>query len=598
MRKIKLMPNDYILKKAPDVSWLKWFQMLWNDFEWPVVILLGVISIILGTVGFFLYNTDVGQSDTLSLFWNNLYLSLQLFSMQVSFDAPKAKDISLALQIARFLSPGLTVYTLSQAFIEVFRKQLELFQLVRSENHVVLCGLGSKGLLLVKDLRKEKQSVVIIEQQSNNPYLELCRELGVVVIIGDALDSKILLKAGVRQAKRLIAVCGDDGTNVQVAAQARKLVEGHRKDRLICNIHIVDRYLRSVLKQKEFTSEKLSAFRIELFNVYDVGARVLLRETFNVNQAKAPHLLVIGLGDLGENIVVHAARAWCLGNRNAKEKLNISVLDPDAERKVEMLRILFPLLKDVCEFHTQEYQPSWPELQTALFPFVDPKFLITHAYVCFDDTLLGMQAGFYLLQMLHHQGVQVMIRMNDDSGLANILRETINPDLENLTAFGLLENTCRVGLLHDGSHVARAIHEDYLAREKEKGTKNNPNIVPWNDLAEDIKESNRRQADHIGVKLAAVGCAMEPWREYGKEKFTFKPEEIFKMAKMEHERWRKEKLWENWKYGAERKDARKIHPDLVEWGKLTDDAREKDLATVKLIPILLARAGFQIYRLD
>jgi hypothetical protein len=569
--------------------------MLEDDFEWLIVFFFGAISLVLGTFGFYHYAAQ--QNDGLSAFLNNLYLSLQLFSMQVSFDAPKDIPIPFSLQIARFLSPGLAAYALYQAFKEVFKHQLELFRLVRSRNHVVLCGLGSKGLLLAKDLRKAKQSVVIIEQESNNPYLELCRELGAIVIIGDALDSGILLKAGVRQAKRLIAVCGDDGTNVQVAAQARKLVEGHRKDRLICNIHIVDGYLRSVLKQKEFTTEKLSAFRIELFNVYDVGARVLLRETFNVNEAKAPHLLVIGLADLGENIVVHAARAWCLGDQNVKEKLSISVVDPDAKIKVATLQILFPLLKDVCEFRIQEYQPSWPELQTALFPFVDPKFLITHAYVCFDDTLLGMQAGFYLLQMLHHQGVQVMIRMNDDSGLANILRETINPDLKNLTAFGLLENTCRVGLLHDGSHVARAIHEDYLAREKEKGTKNNPNVVPWNDLAEDIKESNRRQADHIGVKLAAIGCAMEPWSEYGKEKFPFKPEEIFKMAKMEHERWRKEKLWEGWRLGA-RNDNRKIHPDLVEWSELSPDAQEKDLATVKLIPILLARAGFQIYRIE
>ena len=33
------------------------------------------------------------------------------------------------------------------------------------------------------------------------------------------------------------------------------------------------------------------------------------------------------------------------------------------------------------------------------------------------------------------------------------------------------------------------------------------------------------------------------------------------------------------------------------WDALTENAKQKDLSTVKLIPTLLARAGFQIYRI-
>ena len=75
-----------------------------------------------------------------------------------------------------------------------------------------------------------------------------------------------------------------------------------------------------------------------------------------------------------------------------------------------------------------------------------------------------------------------------------------------------------------------------------------------------MRESNRRQADHIGAKLAAIGCGIKPWRKYGKEKYTFKPEEVFKMAKMEHERWCWEKKQQGWKYDEKRDDARKLHP--------------------------------------
>jgi len=99
------------------------------------------------------------------------------------------------------------------------------------------------------------------------------------------------------------------------------------------------------------------------------------------------------------------------------------------------------------------------------------------------------------------------------------------------------------------------------------------------------------------MKLAALGYGIKPWREYGGEKFKFKNEEIFKLAKMEHKRWRDEKDQEGWKYGEKRDDIKKIHPDLVNWESLSEDEKRKDIETVKLIPNLLARAGFQIYKL-
>ena len=90
---------------------------------------------------------------------------------------------------------------------------------------------------------------------------------------------------------------------------------------------------------------------------------------------------------------------------------------------------------------------------------------------------------------------------------------------------------------------------------------------------------------------------MEPWRDYGKEKFIFSADEIAKMSRMEHDRWCADRLRNGWKYGKIRNNARKLHPDLVSWEELNDDAKEKDILAVKLIPILLARAGFQIYRI-
>jgi hypothetical protein len=43
-------------------------------------------------------------------------------------------------------------------------------------------------------------------------------------------------------------------------------------------------------------------------------------------------------------------------------------------------------------------------------------------------------------------------------------------------------------------------------------------------------------------------------------------------------------------------NSRKLHPDLVDWGYLSEESREKDRSAVRAIPEHLAEAGLQIIR--
>jgi hypothetical protein len=51
--------------------------------------------------------------------------------------------------------------------------------------------------------------------------------------------------------------------------------------------------------------------------------------------------------------------------------------------------------------------------------------------------------------------------------------------------------------------LARAIHEEYVRDQMQKGESRatDRSLVPWKHLAENLKESNRSQAEHIGSKL-------------------------------------------------------------------------------------------------
>ncbi len=120
--------------------------------------------------------------------------------------------------------------------------------------------------------------------------------------------------------------------------------------------------------------------------------------------------------------------------------------------------------------------------------------------------------------------------------------------------------------------------------------------MPWEELAERYKESNRAQAAHIGAKLAAVSCDLAPLTDWDAESFEFSPDEVERLAIMEHDRFVDERVRDGWTVGP--KDAeRKISPYLVPWDELPEDIKEYDRVFVRGLPRFLARAGFQIVRL-
>jgi len=602
--------NKTVAGRPVDFSWRRRLWMLWDDIEWPVVLALGVVALLLGTFGFHQYYILTGEAYT----WLDcLYQSILLFPLNAGLLAAGV-PLPLSLQIARFLAPAVAAFAVIKAFMLISKEQLLLFRLVRMRDHVVVCGLGSKGMRYVKEFRNKNRDVVVVERDSTNPQLETCRELGAIIVAGDARDPVVLRKAGVERAQYLLAVSGEDGTNVEVAEQARRLAQGRQGKELNCSIHLTDSYLWTLLREREFSPDNDQRFRLDLFNIFDSGARMLLEEVFDRENTLDTqlHLLVVGLGDLGEALIVHAAQDWLLLGGGTHKRLPISVVDPQAEHKLEFLRLRFPLVESACRLMPHAYETAWPDFHNAEFIKPpgsgngNPSDPVTHAFICLDDTSHGIRVGYSLLKLLKNEQAQIMIRMTEDSGLAAFLREARDAEasLANLRAFGLLDRTCKADLLDDGTHgiLARVIHEDYVAQERSRGVMldKNPILVPWEKLPEEIRQSNRRQADHIAAKLSAIGCGVAPWREAGKEQFPFTQQDILTMARMEHERWRAEKETQGWRRAPDRDNERKLHPDLIPWDdpQLSPGSRAKTIQAVQRIPRLLAQAGFQVYRLS
>jgi hypothetical protein len=145
--------------------------------------------------------------------------------------------------------------------------------------------------------------------------------------------------------------------------------------------------------------------------------------------------------------------------------------------------------------------------------------------------------------------------------------------------------------------IARAIHEEFLANNKGNEEIKKETMVPWDKLTEDDKETNREQADDIPHKLNAVDCDFAPVKDKKPKMITFNKNELEIMARLEHERWVRQKFLQGYSYGEEKDKIKKTHPDLVEWEKLPEKEKQKDKDAVEAIPHLLATKGFEIYRL-
>ena len=142
--------------------------------------------------------------------------------------------------------------------------------------------------------------------------------------------------------------------------------------------------------------------------------------------------------------------------------------------------------------------------------------------------------------------------------------------------------------------LARKAHENYL-EEKENREFKDPALLPWDNLPDNLKQSNLEQIEFIADKLASAGLKI---RKIDKEHPTrfkgFSKDQILRMAEMEHARWNIERLKDGWRLGV--KDTeRKTSPYIIPWNELSDDIKKYDIDPVTDIPQFLDSVGYEIF---
>ena len=574
-----------------------------------VAVLVGSVAVA-GTLGFYFF--EFGPNPNVRSLFDAFWWSMVTITT-IGYGDVYPVTVGGRLFALFLMFTGIGLLSVSTAGFAAYLVRFDQIEQLRTwgiKNHVVISGLGRMGFLLAKAFRKAGHPVLVLERDAANLRIQACRNAGAIVLVANATDPEVLQRARLNHARHLLIVCGDDGTNAAVAAHAHDVV-GDRLEKLGCSVQVADPDLWDLLRSWGLATPP--SMRLAFFNVYDIGARAMLERVppfalempggpgASESVEAVPHLVVVGAGRFASQLIVQALRKWRARVGPGGPKLKLTLVDEDAIGRGEELRRRHHGLDEVAHVVTRSLGLKSLEFRRAAFLFDEqggPS--ATRVYVCVDDESAAVSATLMLLGHLRDRGVPVTVRVDQEEGLALLLREVKKREgFEHLEVFGLLEHACHPDLITRGDNevLARSLHDYYYRSQQVLGIDRttNPSVVPWDELPLDLRELNRNQADHIAAELDAIGCRIAPLLGIEAEPLALTDEEVERLAIVEHDRWLAERRAMGWTLGPRDKD-RRTNPNLLPWEQLGEDARTLTREMVRRMPESLGAAGFAVHR--
>ncbi len=493
-------------------------------------------------------------------------------------------------------------------FIAIFAEILFVWDKIREipirfyRDHIIICGVHEATEAFVQKFRSEHTKTVVIGNQESSSTPENIRKHGAVLLSGDPKDTAVLFRAHLKKARALLALTDSDGLNAEIALSAMRILKSRRGKPLPCILQISDPGLWNIVREQALLPAHSEAVRVDFYNGSALGARVLISTYFtpliNTWADRRPALLiVVGAGRLGEHIIIRACREWFANNTSATN-LQIALIDFHAIAIKERLIATYPRLRYVADIHPISVDVHSQEFQRAGFLKELEPVSSALVFICLRDDSAGLTAALTLQHHLIGKKADILVRMDHNPGIAQLVQGKQAGGIT-IHSYNSLSIASQTDLVFGGiiEILARAIHDQYrVTMSTHVHEHPNQTTVPWDSLPERLKESNRRQAEHIMEKIRAIGCDILPMTDWTAYEFSFAQNEIEYLAEMEHDRWMDAMREEGFSFGSIRNEQKKKHPRMVPYRDLPENEKNKDRETVRMIPHYLALIDFQIYR--
>ena len=561
---------------------------------WFILIGLYTISIIVGFVGFQHY-FKINQEDY--TIFRSIYRSLALFALE---GGDLSGIIPWELHIARISAPLTSISTLIIALFGIFGEQWNRFKISRKRDHIVIIGFGSKGKYIMDEGLKRGNKIVIIENDPLNANLGYINRPKCRLLKADATHITTLKKAKISRAKSVFLLMGDDTKQINTCLLIHEIIKESKRGKsepLYCVLHLQKQEFITTLRNHKLLHDIDDAFILKIFNVYENSARELFEEYppdgmgITLHSENYVQIIIFGFGQAGEALALQAALT---GHYINSKKTQVLIIDRLAKEKVPDFLERYPAYTDHCDLKYLALEANSPQLFQHLEEYLEDPQALTTMVLCFDNHTQNMLLGLQLESMKLDEtdkSLQIYIRTHDDESFASFP--------QNIKPYGLASKVCSREVVIDGDldRKAMAFHEHYLKKRKNVpgfGTKESD--VSWENLSQEYKDSNRKAADHMGVKMRGIGCEIV-CKDDSRPSATFSEEEIEKLSELEHKRWNAERSLAGWTYSKLRNDKIRKTPDLTSWDNLSIETREYDVNAVMSIPEVLATVGLKVVRL-
>ena len=172
-----------------------------------------------------------------------------------------------------------------------------------------------------------------------------------------------------------------------------------------------------LLRTHEFTASVNESFRLDIFNIYDEGAKQLFREfPFSAESSgstSVPHLLFVRFGDFAEQVIINAARKWSPYYEKTGQQMNISIIDPHVVIHIRKICHESSLIARLCDWESLEFDTNSIEFLKADFLFdEDKKPDVSVVYVTVEDESIGLTSALMLLERMGSYPVKILVRVN------------------------------------------------------------------------------------------------------------------------------------------------------------------------------------------
>ena len=511
--------------------------------------------------------------------WDAFSSTISLFLG--SFDKPYgpgeicAYPTPVGMHIARGLALLATASGATSVMLSLSRSQLDRLAARRARTLTIVTGLDERSWELIERVspaRTAGHRTALLAPELDPAVTERARTAGLLVVRAGA-DDPLGGGRGIRLERidKVYLLAADDGWNRSRVEQIRRLLAGAQRPAPLTVVARIDDPWHADEWRKRLVGDPRIA--ADAVGVYEATSAALIVQ---LRQAEPVRLLIVGDAPLTLALSTELSQLGrelqFLGDEAALP--TVTVLAEQAGELVDDHRVLQRRFAfDPLEITSVDAAPRLAAVLDWLGDGTGCAVVITR-----PDTRLGTQLGIRL---------PALPIFEVDSAAATTTATT--PTVGTLVSFGLSLATPRADAWE---RAARLIHERY--RRRHPGA---ARAVPWEELPEFYRQSNRRQLGVVRHELAALGRTWRPSAadpdnavfrdadpqgpiEDGLPVFDLTREELALLARSEHESWLAHYRTAGWSYAATRDDARQQHPDLLPWEELPDGRREATMAGV------------------